>query len=368
MKNLISAIAATGAVLFVTSASAQDDAGKKSPAIEPPALYEMKLTDGRLTGPGAKLIRARLPKAQFVLVGEEHGFAAGPRLAQALARAGREHGLVHHVVETGPVSEEWATEILNQGGWPALGRALKDRPLALPFLSMREDAELARYFLANAPSDADVLWGVDQEFIGSPLLHFETLAGIAPDEEAKELAETLLAAERKAFADGKQDALFLFSAGEQDFAELRSAFGESRESAEIIDALEESAAIYQAFGQGKNYASNAERIELIRSQFLEAYREAPGEAPRVLFKMGAIHLGRGTTFLNTFDLGSLTEGIAAANGLDVLRVLYMPLSGRYAKMTPFSESAFAMPNMTGRKFAKRSRPSGSRRTWWRKRA
>lgn len=328
------------AAIWAVAAFAQKTPETKTPAIDPPPIHGMALEDGKLTGPGAELLLARLPKAQFVLIGEEHGFAGAPQIALALARAGRRHGFRHHVVETGPVSEEWAGAILEKEGADGLAGALEGRPLALPFLNLREDAELAQYFVEKAGRRTDALWGVDQEFIGSALIHFETLAELAPDDEARELADSLLAEERDAFASGRQEVLFLFTATAETFAEMRDAFGKSGKAARIIDALEESAAIYQAFNTGKNFASNTDRIRLIRRQFLTAYRGARGEAPRAVFKMGAIHLGRGTTFLNTFDLGSLTEGIAAANGLEVMRIAFWPIGGRMTQITPFSDSAF----------------------------
>lgn len=342
MKEGIALAAALGAAIWAAAAFAEEKSNNKTPAAEPPAVHAMALEDGKLTGPGADLILGRLSKAQFVLIGEEHGFADAPQIALALARAGRKHGFKHHVVETGPASEEWAGAILKEDGADGLAKALEGRPLALPFLVMREDAELARYFVDNAGRRTDGLWGVDQEFIGSALVHFETLVDLAPGAKARKLAAALLAEEREAFAAGKQEVLFLFTATPETFAELRAAFGKAKRAGRIIDALEESAGIYQAFNTGKNFASNTDRIRLIRRQFLEAYRGARDEAPRAVFKMGAIHLGRGTTFLNTFDLGSLTEGIAAANGLDVLRVAFWPVGGRMTQVTPFSESAFTV--------------------------
>ena len=103
---------------------------------------------------------------------------------------------------------------------------------------------------------------------------------------------------------------------------------------EIVAALEESTAIYRLYADGDGLASNTRRIELIRRQFLDAYRAAAEPAPRVLVRMGAVHVGRGTTFVNTFDIGSLTEGIAAANGLNVLRIAVMPMAGQITRIQP----------------------------------
>lgn len=300
----------------------------------------MTLAEGALVGPGAEAMLDRLAKAQFVLIGEDHGFADPPLIAQALARAGRKHGLDHHVVETGPLSEVWASDHLRKGGPDALAAALQGRPLAVPFVSMREDAELAAEFLKGRSRNDDPIWGVDQEFVGAPLIFLERLAAIAPTPAAKSLSVEALAAEKAAFASGNLGAIFLMTAKPETFARFEEAFSGSTEALTIIAALKESAAIYRSYSDGKNYASNADRIALIRRQFLAEYGQARGDAPRALLKMGAIHLGLGTTALNTFDLGSLTEGIAAANGLDVLRILILPLEGRQTQIRPSADGAF----------------------------
>ena len=60
-----------------------------------------------------------------------------------------------------------------------------------------------------------------------------------------------------------------------------------------------------------------------------------------LLKMGAIHLGRGSTFLNTFDFGSRLEGVAAIHGRTVLRVAVMPLAGRQTRIQPSADGMFS---------------------------
>ncbi len=320
-------------------------AGVASAAAQAPAIYEMRLEAGALAGPGADLILADIPSAQFILVGEDHGFADPPEIALALAKAARPFGLVNHVVEIGPLTDEWAQARLADGGPDALATALQGRPLAIPFLGMREDAVLADYFVKNAPRRRDALWGVDQEFIGAPLIWLDRLEALARNDAARKLAADALAAERAAFAKGDFAAMFMFTATPETFAALRRAFAGDSEAAPIIEALDESAAIYRAYNTGKNYASNADRIAYIRREFLRQYGAAKGPAPRALFKMGAIHLGLGTTFLSTIDLGALTEGLAADNGLDVLRVLVLPLSGRQTAIAPSAAGPFKTAEM-----------------------
>lgn len=319
---------------------------------EKPQIFTMSLDDGVLTGPGAALILDRLPSAQFILVGEDHGYADPPEIALAIAKAARKFGVVNHVAEIGPITDEWVEPILAGGGPDDLAAALEGQPLAVPFLVMREDAELADYFIDNARRRSDALWGVDQEFIGSATIHFETLRARAKSATAKALADSVLNAERDALAAGNLGALFMSSATPERFTELKGAFAGDKPALAVISALEESAAIYRAYNAGMNYASNADRIALMRRQFLDRYSKADRRPARALFKFGAIHLGRGTTFLNTFDLGSLTDGVAAGNGLDALRILILPLEGRQTKIMPSPEGFFTTVDAKSKDAAK----------------
>ncbi|MEM8634229.1 MAG: hypothetical protein AAGF33_04560 [Pseudomonadota bacterium] len=312
---------------------------------DPSIVMTMTLEGGELIGPGADALLARLPTAQFVLIGEDHGFSDPSEIALALAKAGRSSGLTNHVAEVGPITDELITQRLANGSVDDLTDLLSGRPLAIPFVNTVADAALADYFIDQADLDQDVFWGVDQEFIGSPLMHLESLMELATGFEAEDLVSALLEEERDAFGSGNQEAAFLFTATSETFQELYSSFSDVPDAYEIIQALEVSATIYQSFKAGRGFASNTARIHYMRQTFISAYNAAPSSAPRALFKFGAIHMARGTTFLNTFDLGSLTEGIAAANELDVLRIAVMPLEGEQLIVSPTADETFQTRSM-----------------------
>jgi hypothetical protein len=300
----------------------------------------MTLDHGALTGEGAALLRAEFPEAQFILIGEDHGFADAAELALAIARETRPLGVSHHVIETGPLTRDVISDLLAEGGPEELAAVLAGRPIAMPFVNMLEDARLADYFVDEAGETSDPLWGVDQEFIGAPLLHLETLKSLATTEAQTALVQKWLEAEQAAMTSRNLDALMLTSASAEDFAGLNAAFQGNTEGLEIISALAESADIYRLYFEGANYASNASRIDLIRRQFLEDYNASENKAPRALFKMGLYHLGNATTPVNALDLGSLTEGLAAANGLSAVRIAVLPLEGRQTATNPSAEEIF----------------------------
>ena len=77
-----------------------------------PQTLSLGLKDGKLTGPGADVIRAELPKAQFMLWGEDHGFADSAIILRAIAREARPLGFKYHVVEVGPLSTRMIADTL----------------------------------------------------------------------------------------------------------------------------------------------------------------------------------------------------------------------------------------------------------------
>ena len=131
-----------------------------------PQTLALEVKDGKLAGPAAELIRGDLANAQFILFGEEHGFADSPIVLRAIAREARPLGFRYHIVEVGPLSTGMIREALSRDGVSGLHKLVHEVPLGIPFLSLRNDAELAGDFLGQDSKGTPFLLGVDQEFIG----------------------------------------------------------------------------------------------------------------------------------------------------------------------------------------------------------
>ena len=337
----LSLLAAILASLFATSSFAQET---KPESVLTAMAVEFG-ADG-LSGPGADVLRNDLERAQFVSIGEDHGFADAPALVAAFAAEGAHLGFDYYAVEVGPYSSRWLTAILSDGGVDALGEALTGQTLAVPFLGMREEAEVASAFIARGK-----LWGFDQEFIGSPLIHFAELEEGASDEARALLAE-LLASEREAFSTGNQGAVFFMAGKPEQWAALREAFADDRAKLARLDAMERSANIYRYYIQGRGLDNNLDRVDLIRESFLAAYHEAEtrdGIPPKVILKAGSTHAGRSTSAMATFDLGSLVEGMAAANGMEALHIAYLPLGGEQIAVFPSPEGSYTVKGVDSEK-------------------
>ncbi|MGA9341436.1 MAG: hypothetical protein WBV61_03770 [Rhodanobacteraceae bacterium] len=299
-----------------------------------PRTFALRVTDGKLAGPGADVIRAQLPNAQFVLFGEDHGFADSPIVLRAIAREARPLGFRYLVVEVGPLSARMIGETLQKDGLGGVHKLVDEVPLGIPFLSLKDDAVLASDYLGKDANGMPFLWGVDQEFIGSPVFHLERLVAIAADKPARAAAQKLLAEERSAAAKAAQKDFLLVRFGDKDFDAFAAHFEGNAEAQRIIAQLKESAAIYQLWMNGHNYENNARRARLLARNFLAAFRSAGKAQPKVVFKMGIEHLSLGTTSINTIDLGTLVSEIARFHDKTALRIAFLPTGGRNVSFQP----------------------------------
>jgi hypothetical protein len=316
-------IAALGVLALVQAANAG------------PETFALTVTpQGKLAGSGADIIRRELTEAQFILYGEDHGFADSPIVLRAIAREARPFGFRYHVVEMGPLSAGLVRDTLARDGTDGVHRLLQEDPLGIPFLSLKDDATLASDFLGRDAKGTPYLWGVDQEFIGSPIFHLSRLVALAPTEAARAAAAKLLDEERVAIASAAQQDFLLSRYKDSDFDALAGPFRTSSEALEIIAQLRESAAIYQLWMSDHNYENNARRARLLARNFLADYRAAADAEPKIVFKMGLEHVALGTTTINTIDLGTLATEMARANGKTSLRIAFLPAGGRNVAFAP----------------------------------
>lgn len=292
-----------------------------------------------MSGPGAAVLLDATRDAQFILVGEDHGFIEVPQFVMALKRSLAADAPPNLVLEVGPLS---AARLAAAARKDRLAALAKDYPAAIPFFGWRDDAAMAAAWQGTSPRT--LLWGIDQEFLLSTRLHAERLTVLNPSGEAG-AAATAFAGRAQAAETAMNErhdpaTMLLPQLEKKDFdalhAVLKPAVGS--ESAMILDELAESAEIYR--GQsGDGDASNHQRSLMMKRHFMAYYDAASTKnepAPRALFRLGAYHAGRGRNPINQFDIGNLASELAASRGHKSVHVLVLTAGGTVNKWFPLS--------------------------------
>lgn len=305
------------------------------------STYPLTLDDGALSGPGRDFLLRAAGQSQFFLVGEEHGIAENPLVAAALLRELKSYR--YFAAEIGSLTATRLESAAKRQPVPDVLAAFNRRyPFSLPFFNWIEEGALMATAIDRPGGRGPRLWGLDQEFFFSPVYHFERLRELAPDARARALAQQFCEKTREELARAAQarnpSGAFLVVATPGDFDALDAAFRGARgEARQILDALRESAEIYQKNIHGEIYANNAQRSQLLKRNFMRYYNAARlvDPEPRVFFKFGAGHVARGRSYSNVFDLGNLVSELAAAQGGASFHVLVMAAGGTYNKYLPF---------------------------------
>ena len=323
MRHLVIAL---GLLLHALPAHAQFDS--LTARLRAGRLTMSATAAGELTGTGADLLMREARRAQFTLLGEEHGVAEIPAFATALFKQLVPAGYTHVAIETSAALAAAMQEQLRAGDAQYKSFLEQHHP-AIAFFTRTEEAAFARAALQLLPRVPDVLWGLDYDITGDRYA-IRRLREIAPNAAARAVADRFIAqgdsALRVALATKNPGATMMFGGPDHLYAELKAAYRPARgsEAENILWVLEETRAINGLFFGGQNYASNLRRAQLNKAQFMRYYRAAErraGKAPRVLFKFGASHMYRGLTQTNVFDLGTQASELAEMNGSTSFHIL-----------------------------------------------
>ena len=202
------------------------------------------------------------------------------------------------------------------------------------------------------------MWGVDQEFGALHLI--DRLYALLPRTRSNTLLDSLRGAVRAAETrrDGHGGEHWLArSSNPETIRSVRRSIAPraGSEEAEILDALEMSAHLYElnrrASKELTGFAANNEREEYMKRQFAMQYREAAkrdAAQPHVLAKMGSAHLSRGQSPFGPFAFGNLLAELATANGAGFMNMIVLahnapadstaPNLWKWADMRPVAEA------------------------------
>lgn len=306
--------------------------------------YNLKQSNGKLSGDGAEFLLKEAKNAQFFLIGEPHGISELPVFTSALFGQIYSNGYKHLAVETGPITARKMEILAAQSD--GFSKFNYQFPFGLPFFNWKEEAQFLETAFSVAGKQNQTFWGLDQEFVASSEFHLQRLYELAPNEKAKNIVKEYYdntKTEFKRVVETKNPTImFLASAKAADFDKLNSAFAGSKntEALEILSELRESAEIYDKNFTGKGYESNNQRAMLMKKHFTAYYKAAAKKEslPKVLFKLGANHVKRGRNFTNVYDIGNFVSELAASNSANSFHLLVIPTGGTQNTYVPFGGS------------------------------
>ena len=292
----------------------------------------LTMTDGP-AGPGWDWLLQQARDARFTLIGEEHGVAETAQLAAGLFTALRGSGYSRMAIELSPIIAQDIEAAARRSGLQGILDFFA-QPTTWSPMYLREEAQFLSGVVNAAPNERRVLWGFDREIFSDRYL----IAKLEPKvpARARESFTRLKEASANAWA---QQTPFLFS--QQDPAvvsTVRNAWpNPDRDSDMILRTLEESLAINAVARTGTAWDSAQRRALWMRNSLAARLSEERGRRPppRVMLKFGYNHMIRGANYVNIFDLGAMTDEVAALNEARAFHILVLPGPGsRQAVLGP----------------------------------
>jgi hypothetical protein len=287
---------------------------------------------GGPAGPGWDWLLQEARAARFTLIGEEHGVVETTELSTALFHALRESGYRHIAIELSPIIAQDTEAAARRNGVQGIAKFFSLPGVAGAVYEMREEAQFLATAVSGGARKEHVLWGLDREVFGDRYL-ISKLEGRVP-QRARESFARLKQASTNAWARHQQDPnpdnLFCLSEDPAVVSAVRTAWtNPDREGDTILRTLEESLAISAEARTGSAWASAQRRAHWNRSNLAARVKDvrAGGGPPKVMLKFGYNHMIRGANYVNVFDLGAMTDEVAALSGDHAFHILVLPGPG-----------------------------------------
>ena len=297
----------------------------------------LTMTDGP-AGPGWDWLLQQARDARFTLIGEEHGIRETAQLPAALFTALRGSGYSRMAIELSPVIAQDIESAARRTGLQGILDFFAE-PTTWSPMYLREEAQFLAAVVNAAPQRERVLWGFDREIFSDRYLIARLEPKVPP--RARAAFERLKEASTNSWAQREQNPgpPFLFAQDPALVSAVRADWSSpDRESDLILRTLEESLAINAVARTGTAWDSAQRRALWMRSNLAARLREergGGGGSPKVMFKFGYNHMIRGANYVNIFDLGAMTDEVAALSDDRAFHLLVLPGPGsRQAVLGP----------------------------------
>lgn len=276
--------------------------------------YPFNIENNKLIGLGADTLKNAIRESQFFMLGEEHMSPEISELTNVLLPYFSSNGYKNFALEVGPFTAKIIQkEIKFKNSLYEFNSSFyaKYKDVPIPFFDGTKDEE----FIKTALKNNFKLWGLDQEYITAPLFLLDEINSILKDSNStKELyrkAKEYLTQQLSSFNSEKENQYFEMFDSDNDFTKYIKHCNNPKQK-EIINALRISMDIYKQ----QNWNGNQVRMEYMKRNFSSNYKIAQkkDDFPKVLIKMGSMHLGWGKSWLGIYDLGNMINELANYNG------------------------------------------------------
>jgi hypothetical protein len=286
---------------------------------------------GDPAGRGWDWLVEKARNARFTLIGEEHGVAETAQLSAAVFKALRGSGYTRMAIELSPIIAQNIEVAARHNGFQGILDFFA-RPDTWSPIYLREEAQFLASVITAAPRSERVLWGLDREIFSDRYL-ISRLEARVP-RRAKESFTRLKEASSNAWARQQQNQgpPFLFSQDPAVVSAVRAAWpNPDRESDTILRTLEESLAINAVGQTGTAWDSSDRRAQWMRNNLAARLTEerGHGSSSNLMMKFGYNHMIRGANYVNIFDVGAMTDEVAALSGGRAFHILVLPGPGSH---------------------------------------
>ena len=283
----------------------------------------------------------KISGSQFIFIGEEHGYKENTEITHSLFNLAQPWGYNYLAIETDSIAAKYIEEHASAKHSVELAQQLNSEyPFSIPFYNSPDDYLLFKKVISTGGG----IWGIDQAFMTQFRLNFTRLIGISKNN--KPLNQKLIELQReanesfiKAIETRDFRAPFIFKYSDDLHGSLIG-MCDAPEQSSILNQLKKSRDIYFYNFTNRQYLNNLHRSYLMKNNFLSYYRanQTDDKQPKVIFKLGANHAGRGINSTNVYDIANLVSELAYSNGMNSIHILLRGIKGQKLIGNPFSDN------------------------------
>lgn len=278
-----------------------------------------------------------ISKSQFLILGEEHGYKENSEITDFFFKISMPLGYKYLCIETDSIAAGIIEQCAKAQDPLSLARKLdEDYPFSIPFYDSPDDYPLFK----NVVSNGGNLWGIDQSFMTQFRLNLSQLNNITNNRSLRNELTNLEEAAHASFARAIENrdfrAPFIFQYSDSLHHSLLK-MCESPSQKKILSMLHRSKEIYLYNFTNRQYLNNLHRSNLMKDNFLSYYRNSPESTPKVIFKLGMNHSGRGLNSTNVYDISNLLSELATVNGMTSTHIFLKGIKGNKSIANPFAD-------------------------------